>query len=175
MVGQPLQGHTDEINSVAYSPDGAYIASGSDDGTVLIWDAHTGQTMGRPFGSPGSGVSSVAFSPDCAYLVSGSWDNAIRVWCMHAGQEGSKHDQLQVTKPCTYSVCAYPSEWDSWELDQDGWVVTDQAEPLIWVPHNMCPSLLRPHNITTMSRRGSFQLDFSGAKLGRKWEQCYSG
>jgi WD40 repeat protein len=41
-VGKPLEGHTDSVRSVAYSPDGRHIISGSDDHTIRMWDAETG-------------------------------------------------------------------------------------------------------------------------------------
>jgi WD40 repeat protein len=51
--------------SVAYSPDGQHIISGSDDKTIRIWDAETGAAVGKPLeGHTGLGVWSVAYSPD---------------------------------------------------------------------------------------------------------------
>ena len=47
-VGQPLTGHTDTVTSVAFSPDGTRIVSGSADNTVRLWDAATGQPIGQP-------------------------------------------------------------------------------------------------------------------------------
>ncbi|KAG8742417.1 POC1 centriolar protein A [Ceratobasidium sp. 414] len=72
--------------SVAYSPDGAYIVSGSSDSTIRIWDAHTGQPVGRPLKGHTHPVTSVAYSPDGARIVSSSYDHTIRIWDAHTGQ-----------------------------------------------------------------------------------------
>ncbi|KAG8735579.1 hypothetical protein FRC10_010368 [Ceratobasidium sp. 414] len=85
-VDRSSEGHTNRIWSVAYSPDGAYIASGSSDDTVRIWDAHTGQPVGQPLNGHTSGVLSIAYSPDGAYIASGSDDKTVRIWDAHTGQ-----------------------------------------------------------------------------------------
>jgi WD40 repeat protein len=51
------------VNSVAFSPDGKRLASGSDDNPVRLWDLTTGRESARLEGHT-NGVSSVAFSPD---------------------------------------------------------------------------------------------------------------
>ena len=61
---QTLEGHTDEVTSVAFSPDGKQIVSGSWDETVRRWDAATGQQLLPAFEGHTDGVTSVAFSPD---------------------------------------------------------------------------------------------------------------
>ncbi|KAG8723424.1 hypothetical protein FRC09_003385 [Ceratobasidium sp. 395] len=78
-VGQPLQGHKSPVLSVAYSPDGAYIVSGSLDYSIRIWDAHTGQPIGKPLHGHTSSVLSVACSPDGAYIAAGG-GCTIRIW-----------------------------------------------------------------------------------------------
>ena len=65
---------------MAFSPDGSRIASGSDDKTVRVWDAATGQPIGQPLTGHTERCASVAFSPDGTRIASGSDDNTVRVW-----------------------------------------------------------------------------------------------
>ena len=74
-----LQGHTKEIESVAFSPNGRYVASGSWDYTVKIWDTESGACVRTLEGHSGS-VYSVAFSPNGRSVVSGSRDRTVRIW-----------------------------------------------------------------------------------------------
>ncbi|KAJ7868391.1 WD40 repeat-like protein, partial [Mycena olivaceomarginata] len=76
-----------KVWSVAFSPDGTRIASGSDDDTIRVWDAATGQQVGDPLAGHTSSVRSVAFSPDGTRIASGSGDDTIRVWDAATGQQ----------------------------------------------------------------------------------------
>jgi WD40 repeat protein len=58
-----LQGHTSGVTSVAYSPDGSHIVSGSEDNTIRVWNPTTGQCIAGPFQGHTNWVTSVAYSP----------------------------------------------------------------------------------------------------------------
>jgi uncharacterized delta-60 repeat protein len=84
--------HDDWVRSVAFSPDGKYIVSGSDDKTMRVWETATGKEIARM--THDDIVSSVGFSPDGMYVVSGSRDNTARVWDAFTGTEVARmtHD-----------------------------------------------------------------------------------
>ena len=77
-----LSGHTNYVLSVAFSPDGKTLASGSSDNTIRLWDAVTGQHL-KTLSGHSENVLSVAFSQDGKILASGSSDNTIRLWELH--------------------------------------------------------------------------------------------
>jgi WD40 repeat protein len=76
---QTLEGHSSEVTSVAFSPDGKVLASGSWDSTVRLWYTGTGAAL-QTLEGHSSEVTSVAFSPDGKVLASGSWDSIVRLW-----------------------------------------------------------------------------------------------
>jgi WD40 repeat protein len=67
------------VNSVAFTPDGQILVSGSDDKTIKLWNPETGKTIVTLSGHS-KGVSSVVFSPDGHSLASGSFDKTIKIW-----------------------------------------------------------------------------------------------
>ena len=74
-----LEGHFDVVSSVCWSPDGACVASASDDSTIRAWDTVSGECIAVLEGHTDV-VSSISWSPDGSRLVSASVDGTVRVW-----------------------------------------------------------------------------------------------
>jgi DNA-binding beta-propeller fold protein YncE len=81
-----LQGHASDVRSVAFSPDGKRLVSGSWDQTLKVWDVQTGQEALTLKGHTAF-ITSVAFSPDGKCVVSGSYDKTLNVWDTQTGQQ----------------------------------------------------------------------------------------
>lgn len=80
-----LRGHTDWIYSIAISPDGQTLASGSFDKTINLWELSTGSLI-QTLSNHSKGVCCVAISPDGHMLASGSWDETIKLWRLDTGE-----------------------------------------------------------------------------------------
>ena len=74
-----LTGHTDQVFSAVFHPDGKRLASAGRDRAIWLWDLATGQEVARLEGHTNY-VFSLAFSPDGTSLVSGSGDGTVRIW-----------------------------------------------------------------------------------------------
>ncbi|KAG8713740.1 hypothetical protein FRC09_018377 [Ceratobasidium sp. 395] len=85
-AGLAVWRYKDSVFSVAVSPDGRLVASGSYDHTVCIWDSHTGQIVAGPLVGNTDLVNSVSFSPDSNHVASGSNDKTIRIWDCKTGK-----------------------------------------------------------------------------------------
>ncbi|KIJ46973.1 hypothetical protein M422DRAFT_249252 [Sphaerobolus stellatus SS14] len=102
-----LHGHKGLVNSVSFSPDGRYIASGSNDQTVQstlshfhlyiasgsddraihLWSVETGVPIGQPYEGHIGKVNSVSFSSDGKYIASGSDDLTVCLWSVETGMQ----------------------------------------------------------------------------------------
>jgi WD40 repeat protein len=99
ILSKTIPAHTSEVWTVMFSPDGSYIASGSVDSTVKLWDRQTGSpvlTLKHP-----AGVTYLAFSPNGKWLATASYDETIRLWKL---PEGSLARELKGSKGTVWCV-----------------------------------------------------------------------
>jgi WD40 repeat protein len=117
--------HDHSVSSAAISADSKYVLTGSDDGTVRLWDFETGNELRQLLGHS-SDVNSVAFSPDGMYAVSGGNDCTTRLWDTSTGKEILS---LLSFRDGTWVVLAPDGRFDTSNLEEIKglhWVVPDE-------------------------------------------------
>ncbi len=80
-----LKGHTAVVNSLAFSPDGKKLVSGSADRTIRLWQINRLESSQILSGHTGW-VNTIAISPNGCILVSGSTDRTIKIWDLNTGE-----------------------------------------------------------------------------------------
>jgi WD40 repeat protein/tRNA A-37 threonylcarbamoyl transferase component Bud32 len=95
-------GHSGYVTAVAWSPDGARIASASEDETIQVWNATSGQTLFTSRGHPRQ-AHVVAWSPDSRYIASGCWGNSVGVWDAATGQRVATYRSATVVTTLAWS------------------------------------------------------------------------
>jgi WD40 repeat protein len=76
--------HSAAVRRIAFSPNGAYLATASADGTARLWDAHSGQDL-KVIMNHRDGIVGVAFSPDGNYVATTSLDTTAKLWRLIVG------------------------------------------------------------------------------------------
>ena len=74
-----LKGHTADVWSVIFSPDGKTLASGSTDKSVMLWNTETGKRIGT-FQAKVGVINTLSYSPDGKMLAVSGGDSVIRIW-----------------------------------------------------------------------------------------------
>ncbi|MBN1429704.1 MAG: WD40 repeat domain-containing protein [Anaerolineae bacterium] len=99
-----LDGHRTRLRSVAYSPDGRYLATGDEDGVVILRNPATGESLKTLAGSGGE-ATAIAFSPDGQYLAVGTSWSRIDLWSLELqSYEGASFAHSGGVWGLTYSV-----------------------------------------------------------------------
>lgn len=162
-------GHYDEIQALAFSPDGKYLASGGKDGKVIIWDLTTGKLFRemKAHGDKGvTGVTTVIFSNDGKRVIAGGdrRDNLILCWDWATG------DTIWTAKDVMSGACS------AMEVSHDG--------TLLAIGTYRSMTMLNLENgevIWTVKSRGSYKDlkihhtvdDFDFSKDDKKLVYCY--
>ncbi|KAK4448347.1 hypothetical protein QBC34DRAFT_112805 [Podospora aff. communis PSN243] len=158
---QTLEGHDDWVTSVAFSADGRRLASGSDDRTIKIWDAASGQCL-QTLEGHNHAVWSVAFSADGRRLASGSGDRTIKIWDAASGQCLQTHNvstpvtyvsfddtghylitdvgRISIAAAITESLTQPPTVKQEYSLGQDESWITCNGKNVLWLPPECRPS-----------------------------------
>ncbi|KAJ7862812.1 WD40-repeat-containing domain protein [Mycena olivaceomarginata] len=162
---EPIQGHTGCVRSVAFSPNGSRIASGSDDNTIRVWDTRTGKAIMDPIRGHTDWVSSVMFSPDGACIVSGSTDETVHMWDVRAGKAVITANNLgPSTLDLTTSAITLPHA-------EDSWIRGPNQELIMWVPPEYhCYLQLPPCFMVIASAR--VVVDMTRFAHGTDWVKC---
>ena len=153
-----LRGHTERVNSVSFSPDGKALASGSDDGTVKLWNVAERETIGTLEGHADS-VRTVAFSPDGRTLASGSWDGTVKLWNAATNDViGTlRHDHVTSVSYSPDGGVLASGSWDGtvklWDVAKNSTIATlrhDQVTSVLYSPDGS--------TLATTSRDGTVKL-----------------
>ena len=82
---KPLSGHAGPVVSASFSPDGRWLATGSRDTSIILWDMSTDEPISQTLSGHTDGILDMSFSPDGRILASAG-DNTIRLWDVASGR-----------------------------------------------------------------------------------------
>jgi WD40 repeat protein len=185
----PLEGHQEYVQSVAFSPDGKRIVSGSSDKTIRIWDADMGQSLMGPLEGHQDSVQSVAFSPSGMHIVSSSLDKIDPIWDAQMGHSlmvpfDDEKSQLMPSISqrllcklidnhfAFLDPCGDLLFCDSSKINEDGWLCgRDSTSVLFWVLPANRAGLYWPRSMAVIGAMTT-QIDFCKFMHGDIWSKC---
>ncbi|KAJ1563250.1 hypothetical protein HK096_001771, partial [Nowakowskiella sp. JEL0078] len=124
-------GHSSLVYSVAFSPDGGTVVSGSDDYTIRLWDIKSGSS--KVLEGHSGGVNSVAFSADGGTVTSTDLSGISKLWNVKSGLEITTSSEFHQQKN---------QQKSNMLIDKDGWIHRNGIR-ILWLPMS-----LRGHKVS---------------------------
>ncbi|EKM58805.1 uncharacterized protein PHACADRAFT_135927 [Phanerochaete carnosa HHB-10118-sp] len=155
------QGHAKPISSLAFSPDDRSLASGAEDGTVVIWDIRHGRALLRLEGHRGT-VKRIVYAPHGALIATGSdYDHSVKIWdastgtCLH--RIGLARDLCQVAFSPNSSHLYIDQIGTCWIYETQTYTCIAELGPLTPGYHQLSVSR-QGDRIVTTSRDGQVKI-----------------
>jgi WD40 repeat protein len=121
-VGSLLRGHTNIVQSVAFSPNGHLLASSGDDGTIRLWDVQSHRELGDPLWRYRDRIYGDAFSPDGREIASASCDGTVRLWDVPTHRQLGRPLLADDDRACVFGVAFSPDGRTLASGSEDGYV-----------------------------------------------------
>ena len=183
-----LNSHTAPINAIALTPDGKWIVSASDDGSLRMFDAHSGKPCTLPLRAPGR-TFAVSVSHDGALVACSGADMSVHVWRANvvarrgSAASGTGTEAVSVSWPesfmrrtrglefCLVDEQGFLADYASTLMADDGWLRASTNEPMCWIPSVYRAGLWTPRTVGILGALETI-LDVRSFVHGTKWEQC---
>ncbi len=131
-LGDPIIGHTSWVQSLAFSPDGKTLASGSVDNTILLWDLSKREVVGIPFVGHHDQVNGLSFSPDGTLLASAAENGEVFLWDVATHQRIGSLNQNGSFYDLVRGIAFSPDGRHLISSDYDGHVMLWEVAPGDW-------------------------------------------
>ncbi|KAF8703619.1 WD40 repeat-like protein, partial [Rhizoctonia solani] len=175
MVFGSLEGQIDQLSSFALSNDKAHLITGWRDCTVQLWNLSPSRLATGPLYGHTGAVTAVALSLDGSRIASYSGeDHTVRVWI-------ARSTAVNIVVP-VISLPDLPDRHQShprvmkyWHIREDGWVVDDNSNQLLWIPEDISlrQMWLSPHAEFIVNENGLLRFPRHELLLGIRWSGCY--